>query len=79
MLFWNAKDLENKLKDFQQYYNERRVHSSIDRLTPVKKTGGYANNKLISIIIVGKPWRVAYINCHLLFAWISHGTGRYPR
>jgi len=44
MLFWNAKDLENKLQDFQQYYNERRAHSSIDRLTPVKKTGGHANN-----------------------------------
>ena len=33
-LFWNATDLERKLKTFLQYYNTHRVHSSLDGQTP---------------------------------------------
>ncbi len=36
-LFWNARDLQKKLNQFQDYYNSRRSHSSIDRLTPAEK------------------------------------------
>jgi len=34
-LFWTATDLENKLGDYQCYYNEFRTHSGRDGATPV--------------------------------------------
>jgi transposase InsO family protein len=34
--FWTATDLENKLCDYQFYYNECRTHSGRDGVTPVK-------------------------------------------
>jgi transposase InsO family protein len=33
--FWTVTDLENKLRDYQAYYNEHRCHSSRDGATPV--------------------------------------------
>ena len=35
-LFWTASDLENKLQNYQRYYNEYRCHSSRDGATPVE-------------------------------------------
>ena len=32
--FWTVTDLENKLRDYQAYYNEHRYHSSRDGATP---------------------------------------------
>jgi len=37
--FWTATDLENKLRDYQDYYNEHRCHSSRDGDTPVCSEG----------------------------------------
>jgi hypothetical protein len=37
--FWTAIDLENKLRNYQDYYNEYRCHSSRDGHTPVKSGG----------------------------------------
>jgi putative transposase len=34
-LFWTATDLENKLRDYQAYYNEHRCHSSREGMTPI--------------------------------------------
>jgi len=34
--FWTATDLENKLRDYQGYYNEHRCHVSRDGDTPVE-------------------------------------------
>jgi putative transposase len=34
-LFWTATDLENKLREYQCYYNERRSHSGRYGTTPV--------------------------------------------
>ncbi|MGH9195732.1 MAG: integrase core domain-containing protein [Acidimicrobiia bacterium] len=34
ILFWNQRDLEHKLADFQSYYNRYRVHSAIEGTTP---------------------------------------------
>jgi putative transposase len=34
--FWTTTDLENKLRAYQQYYNEYRCHSSRNGTTPVK-------------------------------------------
>jgi transposase InsO family protein len=40
-LFWNARDLERKLGEFKEYYNEDRVHASLGGDTPAE-TGGEA-------------------------------------
>ena len=34
MLFWTTADLENKLLDFQTYFNEHRVHTGRQGRTP---------------------------------------------
>jgi transposase InsO family protein len=34
-LFWTGTDLENKLREYQCYYNEDRTHSGRDGTTPV--------------------------------------------
>jgi len=34
-LFWTATDLENKLQDYKNYYNQHRCHSSREGITPV--------------------------------------------
>ena len=35
-LFWNSADLERKLADFRVYYNDYRVHSSLDGSPPTE-------------------------------------------
>ena len=39
LFFWNRVDLERKLEQFKSYYNQRRVHQSLDRATPEEKGG----------------------------------------
>jgi putative transposase len=39
VLFWNAIDLERKLGDFKIYYNNKRVHTSLEGQTPVETAG----------------------------------------
>ena len=41
--FWTATDLENKLRDYQRYYNEHRCHSSRDGATPVESRATIIN------------------------------------
>ena len=41
VLFWNARDLERKLGDFQGYYNEVRSHASLKGYTPLTFAGGH--------------------------------------
>ena len=38
MLFWNERDLENKLTQFADYYNRHRAHSSLNGCTPAALT-----------------------------------------
>ncbi len=38
-LFWTATDLENKLGDYQSYYNKHRAHSGRDGVTPIATNG----------------------------------------
>ncbi|MDP3938988.1 MAG: integrase core domain-containing protein [Deltaproteobacteria bacterium] len=38
-LFWNAKDLERKLGEFKEYYNEHRAHASLGGGTPAEAGG----------------------------------------
>ena len=35
MLFWNARDLDRKLAEFQMYYNAARGHASLGGRTPL--------------------------------------------
>jgi putative transposase len=37
-LFWTATDLENKLREYQFYYNESRTHSGRSGSTPIVST-----------------------------------------
>jgi transposase InsO family protein len=39
VLFWNARDLERKLADFQAYYNAARSHASLEGHTPLAFAG----------------------------------------
>jgi hypothetical protein len=41
VLFWNARDLERKLADFQTYYNAARSHASSEGHTPLTFAGGH--------------------------------------
>ena len=36
MLFWNDVDLQKKLDDFTDYYNNHRVHSSLNGVVPTE-------------------------------------------
>ncbi len=38
-LFWNGRDLEEKLDEFQDYYNIHRVHQSLKLKTPDEVAG----------------------------------------
>ena len=41
VLFWNTRDLERKLADFQVYYNAARSHASLEGHTPLSFAGGH--------------------------------------
>ena len=50
LLFFNGRDLQNKLDQFQTYYNDIRTHSSLELKTPTAKAFGEASDKnVISI------------------------------
>ena len=68
-LFWNALDLERKLADFQSYFNEYRVHSSLlgrqrpksakDRF-PAAPISPVSGGKPIAAGSISFPWRHEY-------------------
>ena len=39
VFFWNVVDLTRKLAGFRDYYNEHRVHRSLDGATPAQRAG----------------------------------------
>ena len=41
LLYWNARDLERKLADFQAYYNAARSHAALEGHTPLTFAGGH--------------------------------------
>jgi len=61
LFFWNALDLERKLQEFRDYYNDSRVHQSLGGGTPEEEAGtprrGYA--------ALG------------LFGWLAHCRGLF--
>ena len=49
-VFFNEGDLQRKLNQFQDYYNERRVHSSLGFKTPKEKAAEpIANRQVVSL------------------------------
>jgi putative transposase len=44
VLFWNARDLERKLAEFQVYYNAARFHASLEGRTPLT----FADNRPVA-------------------------------
>ena len=47
VLIWNAIDLERKLEEFKIYYNENRVHQSLNGSTPTERSGAPAPDHAI--------------------------------
>jgi transposase InsO family protein len=47
LLFFNSRDLQNKLDQFQTYYNDVRAHSSLDIKTPTAMAYGEASDKKV--------------------------------
>jgi transposase InsO family protein len=45
LLFWNARDLDRKLEEFREYYNDYRVHTSLDGDTPMEFSGEAVINR----------------------------------
>ena len=39
VFFWNAVDLERKLDEFREYFNEQRTHASLESNTPAETAG----------------------------------------
>ena len=60
-LFWNERDLEGKLEEFQDYYNAHRVHQALDLKTPDEAAGK------------GPPTLAELGNS----AWLSHCRGLF--
>jgi putative transposase len=61
VLIWNAVDLERKLEEFRHYYNNHRVHQSLNGSTPGERSGQ-------------APPSPAVLACH---AWRSHCRGLF--
>lgn len=62
-LFFNRRDLQNKLNTYQKYFNETRGHSSMKMKTP---------QKMASDVIVSE--KTVAMN---IIAWKSHCRGLY--
>lgn len=43
VLFWNARDLDRKLAEFQAYYNASRSHASLEGRTPLAFVSGHSD------------------------------------
>lgn len=52
ILFWNKRDLLNKLNSFQQYYNDNRAHMGITQQIP-----NQCNTDSTNIVIDIKNYR----------------------
>jgi transposase InsO family protein len=62
-VFFNERDLQKKLNQFQDYYNKRRVHSSLEFRTPKEQAAEPITNRAV----------VSLEN----YRWESHCKGLY--
>jgi putative transposase len=63
LLFFNGRDLQNKLDQFQTYYNDIRTHSSLELKTPTAMAFGEASDK--NVISIDH------------YRWKKHSNGLY--
>jgi len=64
IFFWNTVDLEKKLAEFTTYYNQHRVHSSLDGKTPAEVSGERVSMRnRCSTISAGRLTAVGYTSC----------------
>ncbi len=61
ILFWNERDLEEKLDELKNYYNIHRVHQALSGKTPNETAGG------------DPPNHAELSN----FSWLSHCNGLF--
>jgi len=66
ILFWNQLDLQRKLDDFKVYYNERRVHSSLNGKTPYEQGGRSPPKRANLRHFRGPPNAMAFFRCPAL-------------
>ena len=59
--FWNKMDLAQKLEEFKSYYNQIRVHQSLEGVTPEEKAGSATTQPLD---LGNYRW---HAHCHGLF------------
>ena len=77
-MFWNAEDLARKLSQYQDYYNETRVHSSLSKKTPNQKA---ANDDISNeeIPLENIPGNLTVVDCLIYQLQLknsnSHRTG----
>ena len=66
MLFWTTADLENKLLDFQDYYNHHRTHSARAGCTPQETSGPKGPSELRLLPMATTLWRfISNAHCRL--------------
>lgn len=66
--FWGALDLERKLLQFLDYYNDHRVHASLDGSTPTCRTVG-ATRGVIDLDDYQWQSHCPYISSRLPLDW----------
>ena len=64
VLFWNARDLERKLAEFQAYYNAARCHASLDGRTPLR----LGRDTRPRVLIIHVRW-VSHCGTSFSFPW----------
>ena len=66
MLFWTTADLENKLLDFQDYYNHHRTHSARAGCTPQGDVRPEGPSELRLLPMATTLWRfISNAHCRL--------------
>jgi transposase InsO family protein len=63
VLIWNAIDLERKLEELRNYYNENRVHQSLSGSTPGERSGKPPPPMLSLITMLGGTIAAVYSRC----------------
>jgi putative transposase len=80
---WNAVDLERKLEEFRTYYNEHRVHQSLNGHTPVERSGQPPPTHAVLDRYAWRPIAAVCSRCrsrrdlrirHAQVRWVSRGN-----
>jgi transposase InsO family protein len=60
---WAARDLENKLLSFRDFYNDQRCHYALDGDTPSESAGRSEGMMQVWMLTRGRVTAEAYFNC----------------